>query len=256
MISVDEFQMIDAHCHVYKPWVKKPIEVLSRAKEKGLSFVVSSSDMPEEFPRIMALQKHFPDFLHATYGFGPSRVGQLDHDEAFQDAERHLEDYIALGEIGLDYHWVKEDSLRKLQRKIFIQWLEFANEHDKPVVIHSRKAEMHCVDILIRHADVPVMMHSFAANPELATKAWNEGFFISIPTSVVERKVYRRIVRTLPLEAFIVETDAPWMSPVKGQKNEPMYVKFAINEIAKLKDVDPHDVEKSTDKNARSFYRL
>ena len=248
--------MIDAHCHVYKPWVKNPIEVLTRAKKNGVTFVVVSSDMPKEFPRILNLKAYFPDFLHATYGFGPSRVDQLSLDEAMRKAEEHVNDYVAIGEIGLDYHWVKEPSLRELQKEIFIKWLDFAREHDKPVVIHSRKAEADCITILSQHADVPVMLHSFAGKVELAKKAWDLGYFISIPTSVVERKAYRRIVRSLPVEVFMVETDAPWMSPIKGQKNEPLNVKFAIEEIANLKDLDFHDVEQVTDKNVQNFYRL
>ncbi len=248
--------MIDSHCHVYNPWVKNPVQVIERAKISGMAAVINSSDMPEEFPRILQLKQQFPGFLHVTYGFGPSRVGQLDYREALVDAEKYVDDYVAIGEIGLDYHWIKESALRKFQAVVFKHWLNFAKEHERPVVIHSRKAERDCIEILAKNVEVPVMLHSFAGNVDLARQALDLGYFISIPTSVVERKVYRRIVRALPLEMFMVETDSPWMSPMRGQKNEPLNVKYAIEEIAKLQEVEPIEVERVTDRNARTFYRI
>ena len=163
---------------------------------------------------------------------------------------------VAIGEVGLDYHWIRDNFWKEKQKEIFIDFIELANTINKPLVIHSRKAETQCIDILESKAEVPVLMHCFAGNLEEARRIVDLDWSISIPTAVVNRKKHRKLARTVPLDNIVVETDSPFLSPIKGEQNEPAYVKYAINEIAFLKETSFTDVDAITTRNAQEFYQI
>ncbi|MHA1969218.1 MAG: TatD family hydrolase, partial [Candidatus Hodarchaeales archaeon] len=185
----------------------------------------------------------------------PSWIKKLNFEKTYKFIKSYSS-IVAIGEVGLDYHWIRDDYWKQKQQEVFVNFIELANTVNKPLVIHSRKAETECIDILENKAEVPVLLHCFAGNLEEAKRIVDLGWFISIPTAVVNRKKHRKLARNVPLENIVVETDTPFLSPIAGQKNEPANVKYAINEIAFLKETSFNDVDVITTRNAQEFYQI
>ena len=156
----------------------------------------------------------------------------------------------------MDYHWIKESYWRKEEQKVFLEFIKLANYRKKPLVIHSRKAEKECLDILEKNTEVPVLMHCFAGTLEEAKRIVDLDWFISIPTAVRNRRKHRKLARNIPLDNIVVETDTPFLSPWPGMQNEPANIKYAIEDIAILKETTFKEVDEVTTRNARRFYEI
>ena len=248
--------VIDAHAHVFKPLVKNDIEVLEDSRKNGVEAVVNSADSPKEYTRLLKQHEMFPDFLFVTFGFGPSRFYEYDLERAKKLIIEHKKDLVAIGEIDLDHYWVKDSTLQKRQREVFIELIKFSNELNLPLVIHSRKAEDEVVNVLSQFAEVPVLLHSFDGKPPAIKKALDLDYYISIPTAVVLRKNYKRVALHTPLENMTIETDAPFLSPIPKERNQPKYVIYAAKKIAEIKELELSEVIIQTTKNARLFYKI
>ncbi len=247
--------MIDSHAHLLPDFVKNIDEIVENARRSGLEAVINSAIEPHHYEYASSLEKKNPNFVYSTLGFSASHIQTID----FELSYRKIRDYpslVAIGEVGLDYHWIKEPHWRKKQREVFSKFIKLANDRQKPLVIHSRRAEQECLDILQKNAEVPVLMHCFAGNLEEARQIEDHGWFISIPTAVRNRKKHRKIARAIKLELLVVETDTPFLSPIPGEKNQPSNVKYAIEEIAKIKEITFQEVDHVTTRNAREFYQL
>ena len=188
-------------------------------------------------------------------GFAPQKIKQLSFEDSFREISQNAS-IVAIGEVGLDYHWISEPNWREKQQNTFRRFIELANTLNKPLVIHSRKAESDCINILERFAKVPVLMHCFAGNMSETERVIDLDWMISIPTAVVNRKKHRKIARKAPLEHVVVETDSPFLSPVPRKRNEPANIKYAIEELAKLKSTSFEEVDKSTTQNTNRFFNI
>lgn len=247
--------MIDSHAHLLPEFVNNIEENIKKAKVVGLSAIINSAIEPSHFDYAMDLEARNQNFIYTTWGFSPSHIKTLDFDLAYKRI-RENKSLVAIGEVGLDYHWILDTFWQKKEQIVFQKFIELANERQIPLVIHSRKAEEDCLDILEEKAEVPVLMHCFAGNLEQAKRAVDLGWMISIPTAVVNRKKHRRIAKKVGLEHIVVETDTPFLSPVPGKKNEPANVKYAIEEIAKLRGISFEEVDSITTRNAQEFFGL
>ncbi|NHJ03011.1 MAG: TatD family deoxyribonuclease [Candidatus Heimdallarchaeota archaeon] len=247
--------MIDSHAHLLPDFVDNIIELVQNAQNAGVRAIVNSAIEPAHLKPALELEKRFPNYIFTTLGAAPSRIKTMKTKETIQSL-REVTSLIAVGEVGLDHYWVHDPSWQDKQKQHFIEYINLANEIKKPIVIHSRKAETDCIDILEENVRVPVLMHCFAGNLEEVKRVIDLGWLISIPTAVIKRKNHRKIARTAPLDNLVVETDTPYLSPIMGQRNEPANVKYAINEIAKLKEITFKEVEKVTTKNALDFYNI
>lgn len=247
--------MIDSHAHLLPDFVKNIDDVVENARTAGLQAIINSALESKHYEYAKYLEKKNPHFVYTTLGFSASHIQTIDFDQAY----REIRDYttlVAIGEVGLDYHWIRDSYWRKKQQQVFLEFIKLANERQKPLVIHSRKAEMECLDILQNYAEVPVLMHCFAGNLEQARRIIDLGWLISIPTAVRNRKNHRKLARVIPLEHIVVETDTPFLSPIPGMKNEPANVKYAIEEIASLKKISFHEVDEATTLNTKVFFQL
>ncbi|MHA2244033.1 MAG: TatD family hydrolase [Candidatus Hodarchaeales archaeon] len=247
--------MIDSHAHLLPDFVKNIDDVVENARTSGLQAVINSAIEPHHYEFAAHLEKKNRSFVYTTLGFSASHIQTID----FELAYGKIRDYpslVAIGEVGLDYHWVKESYWRKKEQQVFLEFIKLANERQKPLVIHSRKAEKECLDILENNAEVPVLMHCFAGTLEEGRKIIGLGWLISIPTAVRNRKKHRKIAKNIPLEYIVVETDTPFLSPIPGKKNEPANVKYAIEEIATLKETTFKEVDEVTTRNAQEFFQL
>ncbi|MHA1993329.1 MAG: TatD family hydrolase [Candidatus Hodarchaeales archaeon] len=247
--------MIDAHAHLLPDFMKNIEESIENAKISGLKAVINSAIEPHQFTFATQLARTHSDFIFTTLGFAPQRIKHIQFDESYKAISQNTS-IVAIGEVGLDYHWIPESHWRSKQQDIFKQFIELANTLEKPLVIHSRKAESDCIDILERFAKVPVLMHCFAGNMSETTRVIDLGWMISIPTAVVNRKKHRKIARKAPLEHIVVETDSPFLSPIPRKRNEPANVKYAIEELAKLKHLTFEEVDKITTRNTEKLFNI
>lgn len=250
--------MIDSHAHLLPDFIKQNEidKIIERARTAGLTAIINSAIELKQFKYALNLEKKNIQFIYTSLGFSPSWIKKLNFEETYNYIRDSISSIVAIGEVGLDYHWIRDDHWKQKQQEIFVKFIELANTVNKPLVIHSRKAEAKCIDILESKAEVPVLMHCFAGNLEEARQIIDLNWIISIPTAVVNRKKHRKLARTVPLENIVVETDTPFLSPIDGEKNEPAYVKYAINEIAFLKETNYHDVDVITTRNAQEFYQI
>lgn len=250
--------MIDSHAHLLPDFIKQNEidKIIERARSAGLAAIINSAIEINHFKFALKLEKKNIHFIYTSLGFSPSWIKKLDFKKTYNYIRDSFSSLVAIGEVGLDYHWIRDNFWKEKQKEIFIDFIELANTINKPLVIHSRKAETKCIDILESKAEVPVLMHCFAGNLEEARRIVDLDWSISIPTAVVNRKKHRKLARTVPLDNIVVETDSPFLSPIEGEQNEPAYVKYAINEIAFLKETSFTDVDAITTRNTQEFYQI
>jgi len=247
--------MIDSHAHILPDFVNNIDRIVKNARSAGLRAVINSAIEPHHFEYATNLESSNPSFIFTTLGFSASHIRKIDFQQSY-DLISSYSSLVAIGEVGLDYHWIRDSFWRKKQSEVFSKFIQLANEKNKPIVIHSRKAESECIDILEKNARVPILMHCFAGSLQESRRIVDSGWLISIPTAVINRKKHRKIAKNISLENLVVETDTPFLSPIPGQKNEPANVKYAIKEIAKLKGMTFQEVDLVTTRNAEEFYHL
>ncbi|WP_297551916.1 TatD family hydrolase, partial [Thermococcus sp.] len=197
-------------------------------------------------------------FIFPTLGYHPNeaRRGNWEKVKKVEDFIReHSREIVAIGEIGLDYHYAENERQRENQREIFRHFLELAVELDLPVVIHAREAEEEAYE-LVQKAGVKAYFHSYAGSVELAKEIVGNGHVIGINTGIVFIPEVRAVAEAIDVDYLLAETDSPYMSPFKGQRNVPCNVRVAVEWIAKLQELDFEEVERETEKNTVEFFAL
>lgn len=250
---------IDIHCHLHHILKRgaKLSSILKHADEKGVIAFIDSPVYVENYLQSIKYHRQYPN-IFVTLGVPPANYHKLNIDQIIEQMRYYSEknEIVAIGEVGLDYYWVKDQALRKKQHETFQRFIDLANELQLPLVIHSRDAEDDAVENL-KTAEVPVIMHSFSGTVETAKECINRGYFISIPTAVTNRKKYRKLAKSVPLEHILTETDSPYLSPFPELKtNEPGYVIYAVKEIAKLKEINEEEVARVTLNNAKKTFKI
>jgi len=254
--------MIDTHCHlVYENADPEP--AIARAREAGLKAIVTCG-YPRDYGNNLGVAEKHGGFVFLTLGLHPIDIKDMSAEEVdkYLDNIRTLKDRIlAVGEIGLDYHWfplgknVDEDGRFKDE---FSKCLELARDIGKPVVLHTRKAEQDCFDMVVSHGfgKGRVCFHCYGGGMELARRIIDHGFLISLSTNMDRSKNTRKIAKSFPLEQLLTETDSPFLSPVPGQKNEPANVRLVVEQIAGLRGMPAGEVDRQTNENALKFFGL
>ncbi|NJE47585.1 YchF/TatD family DNA exonuclease [Thermococcus sp. GR7] len=250
--------MIDAHAH-FEFYKKEVPQVIEECRKELKAVVDSITEYRKTHVwKSWELLKPYFGFLFPTLGYHPNeaRRGNWEKVKRVEDFIReHRNEIVAVGEIGLDYHYAENEAQRENQRAIFQHFLELAVELKLPVVIHARDAEREAFELVQRYG-VNAYFHSFTGSPELAKEIAENDHPIGISTGIVFIPEIRKTVEALELEDILVETDSPYMSPFKGQRNKPYYVRVAIEEVAKLKGLEFGEVERITEKNTIEFFRL
>lgn len=195
------------------------------------------------------------------FGVSPNDIENLSQDYINQIAIMAQEKkVVAIGEIGLDYYWNKEN--KKLQQEVFVNQIELANELNLPIVIHTREAVMDTIDILKNRIECKNkgVFHCCPLNPELIKEALKLGFYISFagPVTFKNSKNADEVVNMVPMDKILIETDSPYLSPepVRGTRNDSRNVKYIAEKIAKIKNVEIDIIAKKTYENARRIFRI
>lgn len=253
--------MIDSHAHLdMDRFDADRDQVIARARREGVHTMVSLAMIDETD----SYQRAFP--LVAAHDL-LTAVGCHPHDAKVFDAkggEELLKELasrnrvIAIGEIGLDYHY--NLSTPEQQQSVFRRQIRLARELGRPVIVHHRDAEADLARILEEEsvAEVKGILHSFTASLETAEAAISHGFLISFSGIVTFKNAHalQDVARALPLDKILVETDCPYLAPVphRGKRNEPVFVRETAAFLAKLKGISEQEVEEATDSNFREFF--
>ncbi|MDO5695470.1 MAG: TatD family hydrolase [Eubacteriales bacterium] len=233
-------------------------ELLPLLHESGIAAIVNIACDEESNARAFALAQRYP-YVFATVGYHPCDCGGLT--DAHFDTMRARaanEKVVAVGEIGLDYHW--DDVPRAVQQEMFIRQLDLARDMDLPVVIHSREAAQDTFDILRGHGVGRGVMHCYAYSTEMAREYIKRGYMLGIGGVVTFKnaKTVKAVVEAIPLEHLVLETDSPYLtpSPYRGKRNSSAHLIYVAEAIAKIKGTDVATVCEQTFENALRLYGL
>ena len=254
---------IDTHAHLDDPKFDPDRgEVMERAEEAGLKSIITVGcwDKKDGFAKATGLLEKYPLYLAA--GVHPHDAEASLGSDAFDLIKRlkYAGKIIAIGETGLDYHYT--NSPRKTQRDIFIEQIKLARELNLPLIIHSRDADEETIEILKSEGaeEVGGVMHCFSGGERMAEDALKLGFYISFSGVVTfpNANRAREIVKGIPVERMLIETDCPYLSPepYRGKRNEPAYVLETAKKIAELKGLSIADVARITTMNAETIFSL
>ena len=245
---------IDIHCHL--EMCENLAAVMERARAAGVRVIVAQGVKPETNRRVLGFAKQYKE-VKAALGLYPIDALYLDDDaldREFDFIREHRKEVAAIGEVGLDF---KEDEQQHDRQKyLFRKILALARKVDKPLIIHSRKAEEEVVTLLEEAKMTQVILHCFSGKLRLVERAYNHGWYLTVPTNVVFSEHFQHLARAVPLTHLFCETDAPYLHPDKGWPNEPANVVRAYETLAKLKGVPLDDVRMMITKNYEKVFGL
>lgn len=253
-------EMIDSHCHVdFKVYNKNRQEVMKRAQEK-LTAIVNSGATLGGNRRTLKLAEEYKDFVYSTLGFHPSNAYKADEiviKQALSEIESNIDVAVALGETGLDFNGLESEADKNKQIELFGTFLEMASEYQLPLVIHARDAEQKALEMVKKHPSIPqIIFHCYGGDLETAQEIIGEGYYVSLSTIVCFSHHHQQLAFDLPLSQLLTETDSPYLSPFKGQRNEPAYVEETVKTIAEVKSISRDEVDRVTEQNARKIFQI
>ncbi len=253
--------LIDTHAHLeMREFNDDREDVIRRAREAGVEYIITIGTTVESSRDAVLLAEKY-DFIYAAIGIHPHEVKDILHPA--YDIIRHFAQHkkvVAYGEIGLDYHY--EHSPRSDQKRKFRDMLREARELDLPVIIHDRDAHEDTLQILSEDwsPDLGGVMHCFSGDIGMAKKLIEMGFSLSVagPVTFPKAEALREVVRQIPIEHLLVETDAPFLAPqpVRGKRNEPAFVRHTAEAVAKIKGLSYDDVARITGFNAMQLFGI
>ena len=237
-------------------------ELLSSMQENGIEKIINIGYSIESCKSTLELTKQYP-FVYGAMGIHPSDIGDLNEDTFLWLREQvKKEKVVAVGEIGLDYYWDKEEDVQKNQRIWFRRQLELAKESNLPVIIHSRDAAADTMEIMKEAyvQGIKGVIHCFSYSKEQAQEYVKMGYYIGVGGVVTFKngKKLKSVVEAIPLTSIVLETDCPYLAPEpnRGKRNESAYIQYVAEEIARLKGISVEEVLTQTEINAKQVYQL
>ncbi|MGE7186926.1 TatD family hydrolase [Peribacillus sp. NPDC006672] len=253
--------LFDTHVHVNAEQFNEDLEdVIERAKEAGVNnMVVVGFDQPTII-RAMELIETY-DFMYAAVGWHPvDAIDMTEKDLQWIEELSNHPKVVAIGEMGLDYHWDK--SPKDVQMEVFRKQIRLAKKVGLPIIIHNREATADIVNILKEEAasEVGGIMHCFSGSAETALECINMNFYISLggPVTFKNAKKPKEVAAAVPLDCLLIETDCPYLAPhpYRGKRNEPSYVKLVAEQIAEIKQLTIEEVSQATTENAKKLFGI
>ena len=248
--------IIDSHCHLeYEPMSSNLQEVINRAAENNVKYLLSISTTDQSYEKILKITKSYKN-VYGTYGIHPHETkNYIDlSSEQIINKTNLSEKTIGIGETGLDFYYDYSD--RTIQKKLFIAHIKAAQTLNIPLIVHTRSAEKDTYEILKnekKNKDLKVLIHCFTGSKTFAHKLVDIGCYISA-SGVVTFKKSKDLADTflsLPNDRILVETDSPYLSPepVRGKSNEPSHIIHTVNYLANLKGIDSKKFAQTTSSN-------
>jgi TatD DNase family protein len=251
--------MIDVHCHLEQPDFQDDRDKVIEKCKKELKAVITSCAHPRDFDLTIQITEKHKGFVFATVGIHPQYIREIDEiqkEDFFELIKKNKEKIVGIGEVGLDFNWEKETKWREKQKQLFLEFISLSKELELPLVIHSWDACEEVVKILEQEDAKQVLLHMFEDN-KLVKEVINNGWFVSINAIALKSKKYKKVVRDMPLEQLMLETDAPWLAPEGfGSRNDPTAVKIIAEKIAEIKKIGFEEVWNKCGENAVKFFNL
>ena len=253
---------VDTHCHLDdEKFLEDLAEVVERAKIVGVNRIINfGGDLKTSTAAIWLTEKFAGMF--AGVGVHPEEIADFDKNSVEKIIElAKNKKVVAIGEIGLDYHWEKDSEIHLLQQKIFIEQLEIAKSLNLPVCIHEREAHGDALKILKTDGkNLRGVMHCYSGSLEMAKELWKLGWLTGFdgPLTFKNSAKLPEIVKAAPREMILIETDAPYLAPVpnRGKRNEPAFVVDVAKKIAEIRGETLEDVASYTTENAERLYKI
>lgn len=255
-------KIFDSHAHYDDEKFNTDRDSLIQEIHKlGVKKIISAGYSLEGSKKAIELSNKY-DYIYATCGISPNDIEGLNIEDLKQiyNLAKDNKKVVAIGEIGLDYYWNKEN--KEEQKKFFIKQIEIANELELPIVIHTREAIMDTIDILKNKkiCNKKGVFHCCPLNIELVKEALKLGFYISMagPITFKNSKNADEIIRYVPLDKILIETDSPYLAPepVRGTRNNSSNLKYIVQKIATVKNMEDSDIEEATYKNACNIFEI
>lgn len=251
-------KIIDTHTHIYDEQFQEDFDdVMKNIKEQMEGIVSIGFDMESSLKSIELANKY--DFVHAVIGIHPVDIKKY-NTEIDKELERLAlseKKVVAIGEIGLDYHWM-EDS-EEVQKEGFRRQIELAERVKLPIVIHTREALQDTLDILKEYPGAGGILHCYPGSFQ-AAKPFLDRYYIGVGGTVTfkNNRKTKELVKELSLDRIVLETDCPYLTPVpfRGKRNQPVYTSYVAEEIARIKEISTEEVIEVTTENAKKIYKL
>ena len=234
-------------------------ELLSSMQENGIGRIINVSANLESLENTRKLMEAYP-FIYGAFGLHPDEVGDLNEDVMARMRELcRMEKAVAVGEIGLDYYWDKEN--HEKQEYWFRRQIALAREEKLPMIIHSREEAADTLRVMKeeKSEEIGGVIHCFSYSAEMAEEYLKMGFYLGIGGVVTFKnaKKIKEVVQMAPMERILLETDSPYLAPVpyRGKRNSSLYLPYVVREIAEIKGISEEEVIEMTEKNAVRLFQ-
>lgn len=256
-------QYFDSHSHYNDEKFKEDYNnILNEIYKSGVTIIINAGADVETSKRTIEMAKKYP-YMYSTVGISPNDIKnskeEIDEELEIIKELTNNEKIVAIGEIGLDYYWNKEN--KELQKYAFIEQIKIANEVNLPIQIHTREAVNDTIEILKK--EVPkqgIIFHCCPLNRELVKEGLKLGVYISLSGTVTFKnsKNADEIIKMIPLEKMLIETDSPYLAPEpnRGTRNDSRNLKYIVEKIANVREIREEEIAKITYENAKKIFRI
>jgi TatD DNase family protein len=244
---------IDAHSHI--DLLKNYKQAIQNAKEKNIKILTAGIDIKSN-RKLLELKKQNLE-IEICLGIYPTETLKLSEKEIDSEIDfikKNKNKIVAIGEIGLDLKENSPETLEK-QKENLSKFIELTKELNKPVIIHSRKAEEECINFLEKFNYKKIVMHCFSGNFKLVKRILENNWILTIPTSVKNSQHFQKVIEIAPIKNLLCETDSPYLHPDKEFPNEPKNVIESYKKISEIKKISLKEVEKTLEENYANFFK-
>lgn len=253
--------LFDSHVHLNDMDLYPIVEeVIQASVNDGTSYFMVPGYDKASCERALSLANQFSN-VYCALGFHPSEAKNIaEEDMKWLEANLHHEKVKAIGEIGLDYYW--DSSYKDIQKKLFIQQIEFANQTGLPIIVHMRDANQDTLEVIQNHKAKGTrgIMHCYSGSLEMAKQFIHENMMISLggPVTFKNAKVPKEVAHGISIEHLLIETDSPYLAPTpfRGKQNQPKYLKYIAQEIASIKGMNVDEFTEKVFQNTMSIFKI
>lgn len=247
----------DTHCHIYKEYYEDIDEIINKIKDRGIHRVINNGCDNKSNEEVISLINKYPDFMYGAIGIHPEEVENY-KEEDIEYVKKHINDknIVAVGEIGLDYHYTKDNKEKQIE--LFEKQLKVAEEYNKPVIIHSREATLDTIECL-RKYKVKGVIHSFSGSLETAKIYIKMGYLLGINGVITFKNCnLKEVIKELDFRNFILETDSPYLTPVpfRGEKNDPSHIVDIAEFVADIMGISKEELSCITEDNIKRCFDI
>ena len=254
--------MIDAHCHLEQPDYDKDRDEVVKHLKKDLKAIITVCTNPKDLDKTFELVDKYKGFVFATAAIHPEYIREMNEkiiEHFLEKLKENKDKIVGIGETGIDFYWVREKGDQKRQIEMFKQFINFAKEIRKPLVVHSREAYEEVLSVLENEDAKHVLLHMWGEK-SFIERIKENGFHITIGPIIERSKNHKKIAKDFPIEKILLETDSPWFGgkTEKGDRirGTPLNIKIPAGKIAEIKKIEFNEVWRICGENAIKFFNL